>query len=101
MARDHPDHWLPEISDARSVRVLRLRPSWRYTLFPTHLSKKGPHDRMLNSILIKKLRTPLSALCLIVMVGVACKLSSLTGAKMNMFEGIIAQDGAAKIKAKV
>jgi len=56
---------------------------------------------MLNSILIKKLRTPLSALCLIVMVGVACKLSSLTGAKMNMLEGTTAQDGAARIKAKV
>ena len=56
---------------------------------------------MLNSILIKKLRAPLSALCLIVMVGVACKLSSLTGARMNMLEGTTAQDGAARIKAKV
>jgi hypothetical protein len=40
-------------------------------------------------------------LCLLVLVGVACKLSSLTGAKMNMFEGTNAQDGAAKVKAKL
>jgi hypothetical protein len=56
---------------------------------------------MPNAISIRKLRAPVGALCLIVLVGVACKLSSLPGAKMNIFEGTTAQDGAAKIKAKV
>jgi hypothetical protein len=56
---------------------------------------------MFDSISIDKLRAPIAALCLIALVGLACKLSSLTGAKMNMFEGANAQDGAAKIKAKV
>ena len=48
-----------------------------------------------------KLGVPIGALCLIALVGVACKLSSLTGTKMNMFEGANAQDGAARIKTKV
>ena len=34
-------------------------------------------------------------------VVMACKLSSLPGQKMNMFEGTNARDGAAKIKAKL
>ena len=56
---------------------------------------------MFSSISIEKLRAPIGALCLIAFVGLACKLSSLTGAKMNMFEGANAQDGAAKIKTKM
>jgi len=48
-----------------------------------------------------KLYTAVCALCLLVLAGVACKLSSLPGAKMNMFEGTNAADGAAKIKAKL
>lgn len=43
----------------------------------------------------------IAGLCLLILVGAACKLSSLTGGKMNMFEGTNAKDGAAKIKAKV
>jgi hypothetical protein len=49
----------------------------------------------------EKFRAPIGALCLIVLVSMACKLSSLTGAKVNMFAAANAQDGAAKIKAKV
>ena len=48
-----------------------------------------------------RLRTALCALCLLAFVVVACKLSSLPGAKTNMFEGSNAADGAAKIKTKV
>ena len=57
---------------------------------------------MLESNSVAKLSTPIAALCLLAVAGLACKtLSSLPGAKMNMFEGTNAQDGAAKIKAKV
>jgi hypothetical protein len=38
---------------------------------------------------------------MLTLAGVACKYSSLPGAKMNMFEGTNAQDGAAKIKTKL
>jgi hypothetical protein len=48
-----------------------------------------------------KLRSAISAFCLLGIMVVACKYSSLPGAKMNMFEGSNAQDGAAKIKAKL
>ncbi len=42
------------------------------------------------------------ALCILGVAGLACKsLTSLPGLKTNMFEGTTAQDGAAKIKAKV
>ena len=47
------------------------------------------------------LRTALCALCLLAFVVMACKLSSLTGAKTNMFEGSNAADGAAKVKTKL
>ena len=40
-------------------------------------------------------------LCLAGLVAVACKLSSLPGAKMNMFEGTNALDGATKVKQKL
>jgi hypothetical protein len=56
---------------------------------------------MPNSYLREKRSSAIAALCLLATLGVACKLSSLTGAKMNIFEGTNAQDGAAKIKAKV
>jgi len=56
---------------------------------------------MFSSTSIQKLFAPVGALCLIALVGFACKLSSLTGTKMNMFEGANAQDGAAKIKSKI
>ena len=48
-----------------------------------------------------RLRSAISAFCLLGIMVVACKYSSLPGAKMNMFEGSNAQDGAAKIKAKL
>ena len=48
-----------------------------------------------------RLGTALCAVCLLAFVVVACKLSSLPGAKTNMFEGSNAADGAAKVKAKV
>jgi hypothetical protein len=56
---------------------------------------------MFNLSSIEKLRAPIGALCLIALAGLGCKFSSLTDAKMNMFEGVNALDGAAKIKAKV
>jgi hypothetical protein len=56
---------------------------------------------MSNSTFNGKLSASISALCFLVIVGVACKLSSLPGAKMNMFESTNAQDGAAKVKAKL
>jgi hypothetical protein len=40
-------------------------------------------------------------LALLALVVIACKLSSLPGAKMNMFEGTNALDGANKIKQKL
>jgi hypothetical protein len=43
----------------------------------------------------------LAAVAILIIVIVGCKLSSLPGAKMNMFEGSNAQDGAAKIKSKI
>lgn len=46
-------------------------------------------------------RVSIGRLCLLVIVLMACKLSSLPGAKVNMFEGTNAQDGATKIKAKL
>src|SRR5882724_12597986 len=47
------------------------------------------------------LRTALGALCLLAFVVMGCKLSSLTAAKTNMFEGSNAADGAAKVKTKL
>lgn len=41
------------------------------------------------------------ALCLLGVVAIGCKLSSLPGAKMNMFEGTNALDGATKVKQKL
>lgn len=49
----------------------------------------------------RKPRALISALCLFGLAAIACKLSSLPGAKMNMFEGTAAQDGATKIKQKL
>jgi hypothetical protein len=40
-------------------------------------------------------------LAVLLLILLACKLSSLPGAKMNMFESTNAADGAAKIKAKI
>lgn len=56
---------------------------------------------MPNSTFNGKLSVSISSLCLLALVGVACKLSSLPGAKMNMFESTNAADGAAKVKAKL
>jgi hypothetical protein len=56
---------------------------------------------MSNSTFNGKLSASISSLCLLAIVGVACKLSSLPGARMNMFESTNAQDGAAKVKAKL
>jgi hypothetical protein len=55
-----------------------------------------------NSMSIGKLRNMVAALCLLAFAGLACKqLANLPGAKLKMFEGTTAQDGAAKIKAKL
>jgi hypothetical protein len=43
----------------------------------------------------------LVTLAALIFVILGCKLSSLPGAKMNMFEGTNARDGAAKIKGKL
>jgi hypothetical protein len=56
---------------------------------------------MSKSTFAGSLFSSIGGLCLLIFVGAACKLSSLPGAKMNMFEGTNAKDGAAKIKAKV
>jgi hypothetical protein len=56
---------------------------------------------MSKSTLNRRVSASISALCLLALVGVGCKLSSLPGAKMNMFEGSNAQDGATQIKAKL
>jgi hypothetical protein len=56
---------------------------------------------MSNLSSTEKLRAPIGALCLIVLAVLGCKFSSLTGAKVNMFEGVNAREGAAKIRAKV
>ncbi|HEV7473651.1 MAG TPA: hypothetical protein VGN90_06370 [Pyrinomonadaceae bacterium] len=42
-----------------------------------------------------------AVLCLLGLATIACKLSSLPGAKMNLFEGTNALDGATKIKQKL
>ena len=46
-------------------------------------------------------RISVGRFCLLVIIVMACKLSSLPGHKMNMFEGTNTRDGAAKIKAKL
>jgi hypothetical protein len=46
-------------------------------------------------------RSLICAICLLASACVACKLSSLAPAKMDMFAGTTAQDGADKIKAKL
>jgi len=56
---------------------------------------------MSKSTSARHLGSASAVLCLLVLVGAACKLSSLTRGKMNMFEGANAQDGAAKLKAKL
>jgi hypothetical protein len=56
---------------------------------------------MSNTASHKAFRVTLISLCLLVVVSVGCKLLSLTGTKMNMFEGTSAQQGAAKVKAKL
>ena len=43
----------------------------------------------------------LATLCLLGLVAIGCKLSSLPGAKMNMFEGTNALDGVNKVKQKL
>ena len=100
MARESHDRWLQEISDGRNDRVFRFAlPGYILSLL-----SKAPVERkarMFGSSSMEKLKVPIGVLCLIAFVGVACKLSSLTGAKTNMFEGANAQDGAAKIKTKV
>src|SRR6266550_5981281 len=56
---------------------------------------------MPNVASVKRLRPAITALCLLGIVSVACKLSSLPGAKTNMFQGTNAQDGATRLKAKL
>src|SRR5258708_4995319 len=46
-------------------------------------------------------RVSIGRVCLLLIVVMACKLSSLPGHKMKMFEGTNARDGAAKIKAEL
>jgi len=50
---------------------------------------------------LKNIMTALLTLTAVILLAVACKYSALPGAKMNMFEGTNAQDGATKIKAKL
>jgi hypothetical protein len=56
---------------------------------------------MYQSTPLHNITTALLTLAAIILVGVACKYSSLPGARMNMFEGTNAQDGATKIKTKL
>lgn len=56
---------------------------------------------MPRSTSIQSLSSTIAAMLLLILVAAACKYASLPGAKMNMFEGTNAKDGAAKIKAKV
>lgn len=56
---------------------------------------------MSNPTLARTLLVSIGSLCLLVLVALGCKLSSLPGQKMNMFEGRNTSDGAAKIKAKL
>jgi hypothetical protein len=56
---------------------------------------------MLSGISAKNLGSVLSLLFLLVLAVLGCKLSSLPGAKVNMFEGTTARDGAEKIKQKL
>lgn len=55
----------------------------------------------MNSTPLKSITTALLTVTALMLLAVACKYSALPGAKMNMFEGTNAQDGAAKIKAKL
>ena len=45
--------------------------------------------RMFSSTSMEKLKVPVGMLCLIAFVGVACKLSSLTGAKMTKSREVV------------
>lgn len=55
----------------------------------------------MRTTLGSRIRTLASFLGLLLLVATGCKLSSLPGAKVNMFAGTTAQDGAAKIKQKL
>lgn len=54
---------------------------------------------MSKPISSESLRTAMAAFCLLSLVALACR--NLPGAKLNMFEGSNAANGAAKIKAKI
>jgi hypothetical protein len=56
---------------------------------------------MPNSRTVKSLCTSMFTLMALILIVLGCKSLSLPGAKMNMFEGTNAQDGAAKVKAKL
>jgi len=56
---------------------------------------------MLNVTSDEKRGALIATLCLLAISAMNCKFSSLPGAKMNMFEGTNARDGAAKIKLKL
>lgn len=55
-----------------------------------------PESKTERSILISVL-----TMAALVLIALGCKSLSVPGAKMNMFEGTNAQDGAAKVKAKL
>ena len=61
----------------------------------------GSEDNTLSLTSTKNIGTLFTAVWVLAMLATGCKLSSLPGAKMNMFEGRNAQDGAAKIKQKL
>src|SRR5436190_13719081 len=55
-----------------------------------------PRSKTATSII-----TSMLTVAALILVVLGCKSLSLPGAKMNMFEGTNAQDGAAKVKAKL
>ena len=56
---------------------------------------------MLNVTAAKRLGSLLTTVFLLALVALNCKLSSLPGGKMNMFQGTNAKDGATRIKQKL
>ncbi len=56
---------------------------------------------MLNVTVAKRLGSLLTTVFLLALVAMNCKLSSLPGGKMNMFQWTNAKDGATRIKQKL
>ena len=127
LARESCDDWLQQTADSLEIAVVQLQEMhlarMRFAtkcrcviLFARYrtaeifeLGCSGPKnsvrgesgDKMLSERSRRRPSELVVVLCLLGVVAIGCKLSSLPGAKMNMFEGKNALDGATKVKQKL